>query len=144
MSGTSVARSNTKHQQPRWLQLGAALPARRGSGSLKGNSAIWLFSRYGGTCRDGARFDPGVYHAGLAAARARGRNGGRPAKISERQLEHAKRLLADRATTMTEVAASLSVDRSNLYRALDRARRTNHAHQRQNELSGHHRTLRQR
>jgi DNA invertase Pin-like site-specific DNA recombinase len=63
-------------------------------------------------------------NAGLAAARARGRNGGRPAKITERQLEHAKRLLADRTTTMTEVAASLNVDRSTLYRALDRARRT--------------------
>ncbi len=59
-------------------------------------------------------------NAGLAAARARGRNGGRPAKITKRQLDHAKRLLTDPKTTMTEVAASLRIDRSTLYRALAR------------------------
>jgi DNA invertase Pin-like site-specific DNA recombinase len=66
-------------------------------------------------------------NAGLAAARARGRNGGRPKKITERQIEHARRLLADRTTTMTEVAASLHINRSTLYRALDRVRRAKNA-----------------
>jgi DNA invertase Pin-like site-specific DNA recombinase len=60
--------------------------------------------------------------AGLVAARARGRRGGRPAKITERQLAHAKRLLADPHTTMIEIAASLHVDRTTLYRALARER----------------------
>jgi DNA invertase Pin-like site-specific DNA recombinase len=61
-------------------------------------------------------------NAGLAAARARGRRGGRPSKITKRQLDHAKRLLADPLTTMVEVAASLHVDRTTLYRALVRER----------------------
>ena len=62
-------------------------------------------------------------NAGLAAARARGRNGGRPPKVTARQLDHARRLLADPKTTMIEVAASLKIDRSTLYRALNRERR---------------------
>lgn len=61
-------------------------------------------------------------NAGLAAARARGRRGGRPSKITKRQLDHAKRLLTDPRTTMVEVAASLHVDRTTLYRALVRER----------------------
>jgi DNA invertase Pin-like site-specific DNA recombinase len=56
--------------------------------------------------------------AGLAAARARGRNGVRPQKVTKRQIDHARRLLADPVTTMTDVAASLKIDRSTLYRAL--------------------------
>jgi DNA invertase Pin-like site-specific DNA recombinase len=59
-------------------------------------------------------------NGGLAAARARGKNGGRPPKVTKRQLDHAKRLLADPVTTMTDVAASLKIDRSTLYRALAR------------------------
>jgi DNA invertase Pin-like site-specific DNA recombinase len=55
-----------------------------------------------------------------AAARARGPNGGRPPKITERQVEHARQMLIDGATTITEVAASLGVNRSTLYRALAR------------------------
>ena len=62
-------------------------------------------------------------NAGLAAARARGRNGGRPPKVTARQLDHARRLLADPNTTMIEVAASLKIDRSTLYRAFNRERR---------------------
>ena len=58
--------------------------------------------------------------AGLAAARARGRRGGRPSKLTTRQLAHAHKLLADPGATMAEVAASLKIDRSTLYRALAR------------------------
>jgi DNA invertase Pin-like site-specific DNA recombinase len=61
-------------------------------------------------------------NAGLAAARARGRKGGRPSKLSRRQVAHAKALLVDRNITMTEVAASFKVDRGTLYRALARQR----------------------
>lgn len=61
-------------------------------------------------------------NAGLAAARARGRKGGRHAKLTPRQIAHAKRLLADPKTTMTEVAEGLRIDRSTLYRALARER----------------------
>jgi DNA invertase Pin-like site-specific DNA recombinase len=61
-------------------------------------------------------------NAGLAAARARGRTGGRPPKLTAKRIEHARRLLADRSTTITEVAASLGVDRTTLWRALSRDR----------------------
>ncbi len=59
-------------------------------------------------------------NAGLTAARARGRNGGRPPKMTKRQIDHARRLLSDPNVTMTDVAASLRIDRSTLYRALAR------------------------
>jgi len=61
-------------------------------------------------------------NAGLAAARARGRSGGRRPKLVPKRIEHARRLLADRSTTITEVAASLGVDRTTLWRALSRDR----------------------
>jgi len=56
--------------------------------------------------------------AGLAAARARGRLGGRRPKLTASQLAHARRLLADPKVTVTEVAATLKVARSTLYRAM--------------------------
>ena len=58
--------------------------------------------------------------AGLAAARARGRNGGRKPKLSAKKLVHARDLLANRDISVAEVAATLGVDRSTLYRALAR------------------------
>jgi DNA invertase Pin-like site-specific DNA recombinase len=58
--------------------------------------------------------------AGLAAARARGRNGGRKPKINGKKLTHARELLANRDISVGEVAATLGVDRSTLYRALAR------------------------
>lgn len=59
--------------------------------------------------------------AGLAAAKARGRQGGRPPKLSVQQLNHARRLLSDPLTTSLEVAQTFGVARSTLYRALGRA-----------------------
>lgn len=56
--------------------------------------------------------------AGLAAARARGRVGGRPAALSERDLVVARALLADPDITVTEVARRLGVAPSTLYRTL--------------------------
>lgn len=57
-------------------------------------------------------------HAGITAARARGRTGGRRAKLSSKQVAHARKLLEDPQTTITEVAASMGVNRSTIYRAL--------------------------
>jgi DNA invertase Pin-like site-specific DNA recombinase len=56
--------------------------------------------------------------AGLTAAKARGRLGGRPTKLTAQQVTHAKRLLADPETTGAEVADTLGVARSTLYRSL--------------------------
>lgn len=56
--------------------------------------------------------------AGLAAARARGRKGGRPKKLTAKKLEQAKKLLADGSMSVQEVAEALGVGRATLYRAL--------------------------
>ncbi len=62
--------------------------------------------------------------AGLAAARARGRLGGRKPRLSGDGLDTARRLMADPLLTMEEIASRLGVGRTTLYRALGRARST--------------------
>ncbi len=62
-------------------------------------------------------------NSGLAAARARGRKGGRPGKLTGKRLDDARTLLADRNRTVAEVAKTLGVNRVTLYRALARAER---------------------
>jgi len=57
-------------------------------------------------------------HAGLAAARARGRKGGRKPKLTAKQVAHARKLLADRNVTIKDVAASLGVNRATIYRSV--------------------------
>lgn len=57
-------------------------------------------------------------HRGLAAARARGRVGGRPRKLGERQVRAARALRDSGQMTMGEIAAEYGIDRSTLYRAL--------------------------
>lgn len=56
--------------------------------------------------------------AGLASARARGRQGGRPKAVTDQQLKLARAMLSDGAVTVTEVAKHLGVSRSTLYRYL--------------------------
>lgn len=58
--------------------------------------------------------------AGLAAARARGRNGGRPAKLTPEQIAMAKQSL-DAGTSPAKVAKAFGVGRTTLYRSLKRA-----------------------
>lgn len=58
---------------------------------------------------------------GLAAARARGRKGGRPPKLSAEKLRVAQRLLKDPESTGSEVARTLGVHRSTLHKALQGA-----------------------
>ena len=60
--------------------------------------------------------------AGLAAARARGRLGGRKPRLSADGLDTAHRLMADPLLTMEEIASRLGIGRTTLYRALGRAR----------------------
>lgn len=56
--------------------------------------------------------------AGLAAARARGRNGGRPSVVTPDKLATARRLYDARDMTVAQIAAVVGVGRSTLYRAL--------------------------
>jgi DNA invertase Pin-like site-specific DNA recombinase len=56
--------------------------------------------------------------AGLSAARARGRKGGRQPKLNDKQVAHARKLLEDRNTTIKDVAATMGVNRATIYRAL--------------------------
>jgi len=62
--------------------------------------------------------------AGLAAARARGRTGGRPPALGDADIAAAKALLADPAITARQVAERLGVSLSTLYRHLPAARAT--------------------
>ena len=59
-------------------------------------------------------------NAGLAAARARGRNGGRPAKLTPEQISMAKQSL-DAGTSPAKVAKAFGVGRTTLYRSIKRA-----------------------
>jgi DNA invertase Pin-like site-specific DNA recombinase len=59
--------------------------------------------------------------AGLASARARGRKGGRPSVMTPEKLVAARKLYQSGDQTMAEIARSLSVSRSSLYRSLQKA-----------------------
>lgn len=59
--------------------------------------------------------------AGLAAARARGRRGGRKPALADEDIATAKDLLAPGTRSVAEVAKSLGCGRSTLYRALAEA-----------------------
>ena len=56
---------------------------------------------------------------GLAAARKRGRKGGRPKKLDNEQIKIAKTLLLDPEQTVTGVAKHLGVGRNTLYRYIN-------------------------
>ncbi|MBW9111304.1 recombinase family protein [Microbacterium ureisolvens] len=63
-------------------------------------------------------------NAGLAAARARGRTGGRPSSLSADQVRSAKRLYEQREMTVAQIGAVLGVSRTTVYRALQRSPET--------------------
>lgn len=56
--------------------------------------------------------------AGLAAARARGRVGGRPTKLTEHQRREARRMYDARELTVEQIGEVLGVSRTTIYRAL--------------------------
>ena len=57
-------------------------------------------------------------NAGLAASRARGRKGGRKAKLTTAQIEHARQFLADRSVMIKSVAETFEINRATIYRAV--------------------------
>jgi DNA invertase Pin-like site-specific DNA recombinase len=60
---------------------------------------------------------------GLAAARARGRQGGRPAKLNARQVSVMRQMYASREHTIGEIASTFGVSHMTVYRHLDGAAR---------------------
>ena len=58
--------------------------------------------------------------AGLKAARARGRNGGRPKKLSLKELKTIRTLLRSNEVPVQDIAAQFKVNRSTLYRNVTR------------------------
>lgn len=59
--------------------------------------------------------------AGLTAARARGRKGGRPSKLSPKEIKTIRALLKTAEIPVAEIAARFGVARSTLYRAVLKA-----------------------
>lgn len=56
--------------------------------------------------------------AGLAAARVRGRKGGRKRALTPKQVAIARRLYEERDGTVAEIASTLGVSRATIYRAI--------------------------
>lgn len=56
--------------------------------------------------------------AGLAAARARGRKGGRPSKLSPKQLKLMKRMYADKETDIKTICQTFAISKATLYRLI--------------------------
>lgn len=54
--------------------------------------------------------------AGLKAARARGRQGGRPKKLDERKAQMAQRLYNDHGNSIDDICKTLGISRATLYR----------------------------
>jgi len=59
--------------------------------------------------------------AGLKAARARGRSGGRPKKLSPKELKTIRTLLRSNEVPVQDIAAQFKVNRSTLYRNMTAA-----------------------
>lgn len=58
-------------------------------------------------------------HAGLLAARARGKRGGRPAKLSPQQVAMAQKMHSDPSIPLEELLKTFKVSKATLYRYLD-------------------------
>jgi DNA invertase Pin-like site-specific DNA recombinase len=54
--------------------------------------------------------------AGLAAARARGRHGGRPSVLTDHKLQVAQEMYASGQYTVSAIATTLGVSRASIYR----------------------------
>src|SRR3954469_15250904 len=58
-------------------------------------------------------------NAGLQAARSRGRNGGRPKKLTRKQIEMLQHLAADKKHSVKEICQTLGIGRTVFYRYLE-------------------------
>lgn len=58
--------------------------------------------------------------AGLAAAGARGRSGGRPEKLNKKQVALAKKLHKDKSYSIADICRTLGISKATLYRYLEK------------------------
>jgi DNA invertase Pin-like site-specific DNA recombinase len=58
-------------------------------------------------------------HAGLTAARARGRKGGRPRVLTPKKAQMAQALYNDKNNTISEICRTLNISRATLYRYIN-------------------------
>src|SRR5918996_5925640 len=63
--------------------------------------------------------------AGLTAARARGRLGGRPKALTARQLNIAQALYNDKQHSIAEICQTLKISKATLYRSIKTGKETN-------------------
>jgi DNA invertase Pin-like site-specific DNA recombinase len=68
-----------------------------------------------------AEFERERTSAGLAAARARGRRGGRPSVMTAHKLQAAQQMYRSGQYTVAAIAHTLGVSRASIYRHLTRA-----------------------
>ena len=80
-----------------------------------GNFAFHIFSAMAQFERDLIRERT---QAGLSAARRRGRVGGRPRVLSDKQIELAKKLHADESNSIQDICKLLDIKRATLYKYL--------------------------
>ena len=59
-------------------------------------------------------------HAGLTAARARGRKGGRPRVLTPKKAQMAQALYNDKTNTINDICRTLNISRATLYRYVSR------------------------
>jgi DNA invertase Pin-like site-specific DNA recombinase len=90
-------------------ELDGCLKALRKGDTL----VVWRLDRLGRSLRDLIRERT---LAGLKAARARGRNGGRPKKLGPKELKTIRTLLRSNEVPVQDIAAQFKVNRSTLYR----------------------------
>jgi DNA invertase Pin-like site-specific DNA recombinase len=62
-------------------------------------------------------------NAGLSAARARGRSGGRPKALTDKQVEMLRQLAADPNHSVGEICNTLAIGRTTFYRYLQAEQR---------------------
>lgn len=101
--------ADLEHRRVHFESLTEKIETRSAAGKLQFHvfAALAEFER--GLIRERAR-------AGLAAARARGRAGGRKPKLDTKQIRQIKLLLRDPNTSVAEVARDYGVSRTTLYK----------------------------
>jgi DNA invertase Pin-like site-specific DNA recombinase len=58
-------------------------------------------------------------NAGLTAARARGKSGGRPRALTEKQVQMLNNLAADRSNSVEDICKTLGISRTTYYRYMN-------------------------